>query len=165
MDSVPTPASIAALVERVLGCLPSGPSDEPRRVEAVVRASGLLANSESFLAGFDDTWRASARYGRVLTDRRLFQYRDRTSTDLVALPAVAHVIVRRIWYPSAGLLRRGEAFGAGPVVILRCRFVDRDGRTTRVRVQSHAATLLPYVTALAERFAGRFEVARTLPGL
>lgn len=127
--------------------------------------AGLLTPGEEFHAGVDDTWLASARRGRVLTNKRLFRYQDRDAVDLVALDDVQRVIVRRMWYPGAGPAGRGEVFGNGPVLILRYRFRARNGTTTRARFQSYAATLLPLVRAIAERFTGAVEVARTLPGL
>jgi hypothetical protein len=89
---------------------------------------------------------------------------DVRPADLVTLSDVERVIVRRIWYPGTPL-GRGQALGLGPVLILRFRFLLRGGSTVRVRSQSFAATLHPVVRAIAQRFAGSVEVARTLPGV
>ncbi|MCK6481087.1 MAG: hypothetical protein HUU06_06760 [Planctomycetaceae bacterium] len=152
------------LVERILGCRPVGTAGEAKAVQKYVEANGLLGDGETFLAGCDDTWLSDASRGHVLTDGRLFRYSTREVHAIVLLDRVDHLRVRRMWYPGVPLVSRGEVFGDGPILILRFRFTSGDGTTRRLRLQTYAAILRPFVEGLVGRFPGRVEVARTLPG-
>lgn len=153
-----------ALVARVLGVLPNEATDDVLNIGLFVAGARLLRRGEVFIAGIDDTWTGSARRGRVLTNERVFRYRNREVEDLLTLSGVERVIVRRMWYPGAGSAGRRVTRGFGRLVILRFRFFIKGGTVARVRVQGFAATLHPFVRGVAERFAGTVEVARTLPG-
>jgi hypothetical protein len=152
-------------LRRILGCLPEVDPEAVLRVRAHARQRRLLASDEDFVAGVDESWLATGARGVILTEQCILRYRGDRTTQIAALAAIERVRVRRMWYPRAGLLGRGESVGPGPVIILRFRFDLSGGRPrARLRLQQHAGDMLPFVAALVER-APRLKVAPTLPGL
>ena len=134
------------------------------RLRARAETSGALLAGESYVAAIDESWLDDGARGTVLTDRRILRFRRERATVVVALGEVARVRVRRMWYPVPPLLGRGDAYGKGPVVILRLRLELRSGARARLRLQDFAGELRPFVEALLARFPD-LEVARTLPGI
>jgi hypothetical protein len=136
----------------------------PQVAEHIARA-GLLAPGEKLAAAIDDSWTDNGGDGVFVTHRRIVAYRGSTVRLDVALEEVKELAIRRMWYPGAGFLGRGEFIGEGPIAVLRLTFRLNTGATRRLRFSAYAHPLYPLVAALLERLGSRARVARTLPGI
>jgi hypothetical protein len=157
-------SGVADALPRILGCLPAADAASLAPLRARAEASGALLPGETCVAAVDESWFDTGARGILLTDRRVLRCRRDRATEIVLLADVVRARVRRMWYPGAPGVGRGEVFDRGPVVILRFRFDLAGGARARLRLQDYAARLRPFVEGMLERFPG-LEVARTLPGL
>ena len=155
----------ARTAEGIVGGRPRKPVSVPSEVAEQLAKSKVVADGETVLAAVDDSWTDNGTAGTLLTDRRVLGYGKSGILLDLPLDRIDRVLIRRMWYPGADFLGRGEVFGSGPVIVLRLAFRMKDGSKRRVRFSAYAGKLHPFLSALFERLADRVHVRRTLPGI
>jgi hypothetical protein len=148
----------------ILGGRPATVASLPDKVLKHVHDNALIGSDEKILAGLDTTWTGSAKAGLIVSDKRVFRYKNCACDDLAHVGQCSCLIIRRLWYPGVPVISRGEFLGNGPIVVLRMAFHE-DAKKKRLRLSENVSTLFPIVQALIDNFGPEIQVGRILPGL
>ena len=151
--------------EGIVGGRPHDVPPPPDQVLRHLMKLDALGKGETVLAALDDSWTGNGTSGVVVTDRRILSFRKSGVRLDLALAEVKTLSVRKMWYPGAGFLGRGEFIGEGPVIVLRLSIRMADGTTERLRLRTYANEHYPFVKALLDQLGERVVVRRTFPGL